>query len=105
MVKSKKFNRYLNSELTISNTDEHVLSVNYEHYKEAEIKTVDFLVNSEAMTPEQKLEYLEAVKKTLDSNTAYAMYKLNKRQKAGEIKSTYEVETEADDEADSLFFA
>jgi len=51
------------------------------------------------------MEYLQAVKKTLDANTQYAMYKLSTRQKAGEIVSTYEMEKEADDNADSLFIA
>jgi len=103
--KEKKFNKYITSEVIIDNTDTPVLSVSYEHYKECELKQVDFITNSEAMTADEKQNYLLAVKKTLDSNTQYAMYKLSKRQKAGEIKSTYEVETEADDEADSLFVA
>jgi len=102
---SKKFNKYLESLVKLWTGDTPTLSIAYEHYKDCEIKGVDFLVNSETMSTDQKMEYLQAVKKTLDANTQYAMYKLSTRQKAGEIVSTYEMEKEADDNADSLFIA
>jgi len=101
--KTTKFNRYLWSEVLLSTGDTPTLSVQYEHYKESELKEVIFLVNSDKMDNEQKHNYLIAIKKSLDTNPGYAMYKLKQRQEKEELKSTYEIEQETEEQADSLF--